>query len=132
MQSEAPEPSPKKPPRYQGPRHPFDRRSRNAKRYGQLVEQFTTEAGTVTEAKRATIEQLVGVVMQSETMTASIVNGKAVDPEDQVRLATTRARLMRELGIGQGRQAPRQSFPVGDLGGSNDNYPDAARRSAIG
>lgn len=108
MQSETAPLPPNKAPRSQGPRHPFDRRTSAAKRYAELKRQFTAEAGgQITEAKRATIEQLIGVVMQAEGMTAAIVRGEPVDAEQQVRLANTRARLMRELGIGQSKQAPK-------------------------
>lgn len=109
MQSEAAHIPPKKPARSQGPRHPFDRRTSAAKRFAALVDRFTAEAGgAATEARQATVTELAGVVMASEAMTAAIVRGETVDAEQQVRLANTRARLMRELGIGQAKPAPRQ------------------------
>lgn len=72
--------------------------------------------------------------MQSEAMTSSIVNGETVEAALQVRLAKTRASLMRELGIGQGKPASGQKIEAGglDLEFSNDNDDGAAPRSAIG
>lgn len=112
MQPDTASISPNKPPRYHATRHPFDRRTKAARRYAELVAQFTEECGgasALTEAGRASVAQLASVIITAETMQAQIVRGETVDAEQLVRVANLQARLMRFLGIGQaksGKQDP--------------------------
>ena len=115
MQSEAPNITTKKPPRYQSPRHPFDRRSRAAKRFASLVKQFSNELGggkPLSEARLAMVRQLAGVILHGENMQAAIVRGEAVDAEQLVRVANLQSRLQRQLGLGQGKPsaAPQRTL----------------------
>ena len=115
MQSESPSIPPKKPPRYQPPRHPFDRRSRAARRFASLVKQFSDELGGTTplsEARLAIIRQLAGVILHGENMQAAIVRGETVDAEQLVRVANLQSRLQRQLGLGQGKAsaAPQRTL----------------------
>jgi len=109
MQSDTRQIPPKKPSRYQAPRHPFDRRTSAAKRFNALVQEFSDELGgakRISEARLAMVRQLAGVILQAESMQAAIVRGEKVDAEQLVRVANLQARLTRTLGIGEQKAAP--------------------------
>lgn len=102
-----------KPSRYQSPRTPFDGRSRAAKRYRELIDEFVIELGghqVMTEARLAMVRQLACVVIQAEGMQASVLRGETVDAEQLVRVANLQTRLMRDLGVGTFHRRPQKSL----------------------
>lgn len=117
MQSESTSIPPTKPPRRQAPRHPFDRRTSNAKRYAALVREFSDELGgekRLSEGTMATVRQLASVIIQAEGMQAAIVRGEAVDAEQLVRVANLQSRLQRQLGAGLVKEQPDKPTTLAD------------------
>jgi hypothetical protein len=77
-----------------------DGRSASARRYRDLLKEFTAELGgegIMTEPMRALVRQAAAVTVEAEKMQAAIVRGDAVDTEQLVRVTNTLARLMNLL-----------------------------------
>lgn len=116
MQSDAQLIAPRKPSRPQGPRHPFDRRTRAAKRHREIVAEIEREVGdALTEARRAVVDQLAAVTIAQEQLTASLINGEPVDVTEVVRLANASTRLRRELGFAPLRQREGSKWDLSAL-----------------
>ncbi|SHF60540.1 hypothetical protein SAMN02745157_2524 [Kaistia soli DSM 19436] len=77
-----------------------DGRSASARRYRDLMKEFTGELGgegIMTEPMRALVRQAAAVTVEAEKMQAAIVRGDPVDTEQLVRVTNTLARLMNLL-----------------------------------
>jgi hypothetical protein len=110
MLSDTPHMEATKAPRNYIPRHVFDRRTRAAKRFARLVDEFTSELGgkaLVSEARMAIVRQLAGVTIQLEDIQAQVVRDEPVDAEQHVRLANLQSRLMNRLGLGETDAKPK-------------------------
>jgi hypothetical protein len=110
LQPETAPVSPQKSPRYQAPRHTFDRRTKAARRFALLVSEFTDQLGgktLVSEARLATVRQLAGVIIAAEEYQAAIIRGEEVDAEQLVRISNLQARLTRQLGLDDADAKPK-------------------------
>lgn len=77
-----------------------DGRSPLARRYRDLVREFTADLGgeeSVTEPIRAMIRQAAAVTVEAERLQASIIREEVVDTEQLVRVTNTLTRLMNSL-----------------------------------
>lgn len=87
----------------------IDGRSAAARRFRDLVADLAADLGgeaSLSNADLALVRQCAGSVMASEQLSASIVNGQAVDADSLVRLGNTCARLLASLRR-KGRQTPQ-------------------------
>jgi hypothetical protein len=87
-----------------------DGRTRNARRYHELLAAFLAELGgegQVTEAERALCAQAAGLTVRAEQLQAAIVRGEAVDDDALTRLANVTTRTL--LALRQRRKAPKGS-----------------------
>lgn len=78
----------------------IDGRSAQARRFRDLVKEFTAELGgeeIMTEPMRAMVRQAAAVTVESERMQAAIVRGDDIDTEQLVRVTNVLARLMNGL-----------------------------------
>lgn len=87
-------------------------RSASARRFRDLVESFSAELGGAaqSEAGRTLIRNAALMALRSEEIQADAVSGRAVDPEEAVRLANASARLLAAIRRKPKRPAPTTSF----------------------
>src|SRR5690606_12513061 len=77
-----------------------DGRSAPARRFRDLVREFTAELGgddILTEPMRAMVKQAAAVTVEAERMQGAIVRGEEIDTEQLVRVTNVLARLMNNL-----------------------------------
>lgn len=77
-----------------------DGRSASARRFRDLVREFTAELGgdtIMTEPMRAMVRQASAVTVEAERMQATIIRGEPVDTEQLVRVTNTLSRIMNGL-----------------------------------
>lgn len=89
----------------------IDGRSAAARRFRDLVADLAADLGgeaSLSNADLALVRQCATSVMATEQLSASIVNGQAVDADSLVRLNNTTARLLVSLRR-KGRQTPLQA-----------------------
>jgi hypothetical protein len=88
-----------------------DGRSRPARRFRRLCQEFEAEAGGQLSAiDRALIGQAAGLVERSEAIQARIVAGEAVDVDEAVRLASEARRILSSLKGKATKNAPDNRF----------------------
>ena len=117
MHSDTPAIETKKAPRTYVPRHVFDRRTRAAKRFAKLVEEFTATLGgkdALGEARMAIVHQLAGTIVKAEAEQAALIRGDVVDTEQHVRLCNMQARLTRMLGLDEASKAKPKEPTLAD------------------
>jgi hypothetical protein len=84
-----------------------DGRSRNARRYRDLLADMACDLGgaaNLSTAELAILRQAAGLVLRSEQIQADVVNGRPVDADEAVRLANASARLLAALRSKQGQR----------------------------
>jgi hypothetical protein len=75
-----------------------DGRTLAAKRYRQLVDQFTAEIGAPLSAiEGALVGQAAALVVRSEIIQTVIIAGQATDTDEAVRLASESRRILNSL-----------------------------------
>lgn len=83
-----------------------DGRSAKARRYRDLVDALTVElGGELSEAERLQVRNAATLQLHSEELTAALVRGEPVDPEEITRAANGATRALRGL---KSRRAVRQ------------------------
>jgi hypothetical protein len=79
-----------------------DGRSAEARRFRDLKISFADDCGgaaAFTESQRALVAQAATLTIQAERLQASMLQGEAVDVEQQTRVANSLARTLARLGI---------------------------------
>jgi hypothetical protein len=87
-----------------------DGRSASARRFKDLVENFSRDLGGVdrlSEAEQSLIRQAASLTMRGEQLQAAIVRGEAVDPDELIRLSNTARRCLEGI---QRREQPKPSL----------------------
>lgn len=89
-----------------------DGRSRESRRFADLCASFAAELGGAaqSEAARTLIRNAAALALRSEQLQADTIMGRAVDPEEMVRLAHASARLLSVLRRTAPPPAPEMSF----------------------
>jgi len=87
-----------------------DGRSASARRFKDLVENFSRDLGGVdrlSEAEQSLIRQAASLTMRGEQLQAAIVRGEVVDPDELIRLSNTARRCLEGI---QRREQPKPSL----------------------
>lgn len=85
-----------------------DGRSAKARRYRDLVESLSLElGGELTEAERLQVRNAATLQLHSEELTAAMVRGEAVDPEEITRAANGATRALAGLRKRRAAKQPR-------------------------
>jgi len=91
----------------------IDRRTRDARRFRDLVASFTASLGgeaALNEADEALVRNAAALAAKAERMQAAIVKGEDVDLEDLTRLSNCVSRVLGQLGVKQNRRAAPPSL----------------------
>jgi hypothetical protein len=87
-----------------------DGRSSGARRFKDLVENFSRDLGGIdrlSEAEQSLIRQAASLTMRGEQLQAAIVKGEPVDPDELIRLSNTARRCLEGI---QKREQPKPSL----------------------
>jgi hypothetical protein len=87
-----------------------DGRSREARRFRDLVASFATEIGTdLGEVEMGLVRQAAGLALRAEQLQEAIVRGEPVDNDDLIRISGTSRRILMVL---QEKAAKRKQAPA--------------------
>jgi hypothetical protein len=85
----------------------IDGRSPTARRFRDLVQAFKAEVGGgLSQAELAMIKTAASLALTSEMRQADLVNGKPVDLDDLIRLASEVRRILAEIAGKAGKRKP--------------------------
>lgn len=85
-----------------------DGRSREARRYREIVHALLADAGPIEQigaAKRELIRRFAGAALLAEQQEAKITRGEAVDASEHATLCSLLTRLAARIGIGQSKKS---------------------------
>jgi hypothetical protein len=85
----------------------IDMRSPTARRYRDLVQAYKAEiGGDLGEPEMAMIKTAASLSLSAELMQADVVNGKAVDADNLIRLSSEVRRILDALAAKAGKRKP--------------------------
>ncbi len=86
----------------------IDGRTRDARRFRDLVASFSDGEADLSEADKALVRNAAALAVKAERMQAAIVKGEDVDLEGLTRLSNCVSRVLSQLGVKRERRERRQ------------------------
>jgi hypothetical protein len=99
-----------------------DGRSRTARRFRRLSDEFAAEiGGSLTSIEKTLVSQAVGLLIRSEQIGADIVAGKSAAVDEAIRLASESRRILASLKARADANKPPPPKSLAELLGEMDN-----------